>query len=172
MMRSKIKLQSLLDLYNPAKYSLEVCKAKEERWTEKIEKSFLEHQEDYYRYQDYADSISHPENGLWDDESLSSITEAVSQYMVEMSFRAFYSSSNNDSALGNANNGVGDVYNKTKGHSMEEKVKAYIMKQYETRPGLDKVDSYTNITNIPVPSDAIIDTFVYNILVVWFHLIT
>ena len=98
-------------------------------WTEKIEKSFLEHQEDYYRYQDYADSISHPENGLWDDESLSSITEAVSQYMVEMSFRAFYSSSNNDSALGNANNGVGDVYNKTKGHSMEEKVKAYIMKQ-------------------------------------------
>ena len=164
MMRSKIKLQSLLDLYNPAKYSLEVCKAKEEMWTEKIEKSFLEHQEDYYRYQDYADSISHPENGLWDDESLSSITEAVSQYMVEMSFRAFYSSSNNDSALGNANNGVGDVYNKTKGHSMEEKVKAYIMKQYETRPGLGKVDSYTNITNIPVPSDAIIDTFKPNII--------
>ena len=35
----------------------------------------------------------------------------------------------------NANNGLGDVYDKIKGHPKEEEVKADIMKQYETRPG-------------------------------------
>ena len=32
MMRSIVKLQSLLDLYKPSKYSPEVCQAKEELW--------------------------------------------------------------------------------------------------------------------------------------------
>ena len=35
----------------------------------------------------------------------------------------------------NANNGLGDVYDKIKGHPKEDEVKADIMKQYETRPG-------------------------------------
>ena len=48
MMRSMVKLKSLLELYKPDKYSPEVCRAKEEMWTEKIERSFLELQEDMY----------------------------------------------------------------------------------------------------------------------------
>jgi monomeric isocitrate dehydrogenase len=35
----------------------------------------------------------------------------------------------------NPNNGLGDVYDKIKGHAAEAEVKADIEKQYETRPG-------------------------------------
>ena len=35
----------------------------------------------------------------------------------------------------NPNNGLGDVYDKIKGHPAEAEVKADIEKQYETRPG-------------------------------------
>merc|ERR1711936_1455872 len=64
----------------------------------------------------------------------------------------------------NANNGVGDVYDKIKGHPMEEEVKADIMKQYETRPGLAMVDSNNGITNLHVPSDVIIDASMPNVI--------
>merc|ERR1712110_648095 len=64
----------------------------------------------------------------------------------------------------NANNGVGDVYDKIKGHPMEEEVKADIMKQYETRPGLAMVDSNAGITNLHVPSDVIIDASMPNVV--------
>ena len=43
----------------------------------------------------------------------------------------------------NVNNGIGAVYDKIKGHPMEEEVKPDIMKQYKTRPGLAMVDSNT-----------------------------
>ena len=58
---------------------------------------------------------------------------------------------------GNANNGVGDVYDKIKGHSMEEEVKADITKQDETRPGPAIVDTNAGITNLHVPGNVIID---------------
>merc|ERR1712110_567704 len=64
----------------------------------------------------------------------------------------------------NANNGVGDVYDKIKGHPIEEEVKADIMKQYETRPGLAMVDSNAGITNLHVPSDVIIDASMPNVV--------
>merc|ERR1712088_288045 len=64
----------------------------------------------------------------------------------------------------NANNGVGDVYDKIKGHAKEEEVKADIMKQYETRPGLAMVDSNNGITNLHVPSDVIIDASMPNVV--------
>merc|ERR1719230_2296622 len=62
------------------------------------------------------------------------------------------------------NNGIGDVYDKIKGHPMEEEVKADIMKQYETRPGLAMVDSNAGITNLHVPSDVIIDASMPNVI--------
>ena len=62
----------------------------------------------------------------------------------------------------NVNNGLGDVYDKIKGHPMEEEIKADIMKQYETRPGLAMVDSNAGITNLHVPSDVIIDASMPN----------
>jgi len=62
------------------------------------------------------------------------------------------------------NNGIGDVYDKIKGHPMEEEVKADIMKQYETRPGLAMVDSNNGITNLHVPSDVIIDASMPNVI--------
>merc|ERR1711881_478522 len=62
------------------------------------------------------------------------------------------------------NNGIGDVYDKIKGHPMEEEVKADIMKQYETRPGLAMVDSNNGITNLHVPSDVIIDASMPNVV--------
>merc|ERR1712079_142258 len=64
----------------------------------------------------------------------------------------------------NANNGLGDVYDKIKGHPKEEEVKADIMKQYETRPGLAMVDSNNGITNLHVPSDVIIDASMPNVI--------
>jgi len=64
----------------------------------------------------------------------------------------------------NANNGVGDVYDKIKGHAKEEEVKADILKQYETRPGLAMVDSNNGITNLHVPSDVIIDASMPNVV--------
>merc|ERR550519_867795 len=64
----------------------------------------------------------------------------------------------------NANNGIGDVYDKIKGHAMEAEVKADIEKQYETRPGLAMVDSNNGITNLHVPSDVIIDASMPNVV--------
>jgi len=63
-----------------------------------------------------------------------------------------------------ANNGIGDVYDKIKGHPKEEEIKADIMKQYETRPGLAMVDSNNGITNLHVPSDVIIDASMPNVV--------
>merc|ERR1712088_1071533 len=64
----------------------------------------------------------------------------------------------------NANNGIGDVYDKIKGHAKEAEVKADILKQYETRPGLAMVDSNNGITNLHVPSDVIIDASMPNVV--------
>merc|ERR1712168_754984 len=64
----------------------------------------------------------------------------------------------------NANNGIGDVYDKIKGHAKEAEIKADIMKQYETRPGLAMVDSNNGITNLHVPSDVIIDASMPNVV--------
>ena len=63
----------------------------------------------------------------------------------------------------NANNGIGDVYDKIKGHPKEAEVKADLEKQYETRPGLAMVDSNNGITNLHVPSDVIIDASMPNV---------
>ena len=41
----------------------------------------------------------------------------------------------------NANNGLGDVYDKIKGHPQQAEVEAAISQSYETRPGLAMVDS-------------------------------
>ena len=57
----------------------------------------------------------------------------------------------------NANDGLGSVYDKIKGHAAEETVKADIAATYEKRPGLAMVDSGRGITNLHVPSDVIID---------------
>ena len=57
----------------------------------------------------------------------------------------------------NANNGLGSIYEKIKGHAKEEQVKADIAATYEKRPGLAMVDSGRGITNLHVPSDVIID---------------
>merc|ERR1712198_602447 len=64
----------------------------------------------------------------------------------------------------NVNNGLGDLYDKIKGHPMEGEVKADIMKQYESRPGLAMVDSDNGITNLHVPSDVIIDASMPNVV--------
>merc|ERR1719394_2406283 len=64
----------------------------------------------------------------------------------------------------NPNNGLGDVYDKIKGHPAEAEVKADIEKQYETRPGLAMVDSNNGITNLHVPSNVIIDASMPNVV--------
>merc|ERR1719259_1241815 len=55
----------------------------------------------------------------------------------------------------NANNGLGDVYEKIKGHPKEAEVVADLAATYESRPGLAMVDSDNGITNLHVPSDVI-----------------
>merc|ERR1711872_495486 len=64
----------------------------------------------------------------------------------------------------NLNNGIGDIYDKLKGHAQEAEIKADILKQYETRPGLAMVDSNNGITNLHVPSDVIIDASMPNVI--------
>merc|ERR1712025_153916 len=64
----------------------------------------------------------------------------------------------------NVNNGLGDIYDKIKGHPKQAEVEADIMKQYETRPGLAMVDSNNGIANLHVPSDVIIDASMPNVI--------
>merc|ERR1711936_597653 len=62
------------------------------------------------------------------------------------------------------NNGIGDVYDKIKGHPKEEEIIADIDAAYATRPGLAMVDSAKGITNLHVPSDVIIDASMPNVV--------
>merc|ERR1711899_104526 len=64
----------------------------------------------------------------------------------------------------NVNNGLGDLYEKIKGHPAEAEVKADIDAAYATRPGLAMVDSDKGITNLHVPSDVIIDASMPNVV--------
>jgi len=57
----------------------------------------------------------------------------------------------------NPNNGLGDVYDKIKGHASCAEVESDLTACYRTRPGLAMVDSGKGITNLHVPSDVIID---------------
>merc|ERR1719381_408776 len=62
------------------------------------------------------------------------------------------------------NNGLGDLYEKIKGHPKQAEMEADIMATYETRPGLAMVDSNKGITNLHVPSDVIIDASMPNVV--------
>merc|ERR1719309_577381 len=64
----------------------------------------------------------------------------------------------------NVNNGLGDIYDKIKGHPKRAEVEADIMATYKTRPGLAMVDSNKGITNLHVPSDVIIDASMPNVV--------
>lgn len=64
----------------------------------------------------------------------------------------------------NVNNGLGDVYDKIKGHPKQAEVEADIMATYEKRPSLAMVDSGKGITNLHVPSDVIIDASMPNVV--------
>jgi len=59
----------------------------------------------------------------------------------------------------NANNGLGDVYEKIKTLSADQQaeIKADIQAVYSVRPSLAMVDSDKGITNLHVPSDVIVD---------------
>jgi len=64
----------------------------------------------------------------------------------------------------NVNNGLGDVYDKIKGHPKQAEVEADLMDTYNRRPGLAMVDSNNGITNLHVPSDVIIDASMPNVV--------
>merc|ERR1712180_105194 len=64
----------------------------------------------------------------------------------------------------NVNNGLGDLYEKIKGHPKEAEIEADIDAAYATRPGLAMVDSDKGITNLHVPSDVIIDASMPNVV--------
>jgi len=64
----------------------------------------------------------------------------------------------------NPNNGLGDVYDKIKGHPKQAEVEADLMETYKKRPGLAMVDSNNGITNLHVPSDVIIDASMPNVV--------
>merc|ERR1739844_369474 len=64
----------------------------------------------------------------------------------------------------NVNNGLGDLYEKIKGHPKEAEIMADIDAAYATRPGLAMVDSDKGITNLHVPSDVIIDASMPNVV--------
>merc|ERR1719290_964967 len=57
----------------------------------------------------------------------------------------------------NVNNGLGDIYDKIRGHAKQTEVEADILHCYNSRPRVAMVDSSKGITNFHVPSDVIID---------------
>jgi len=57
----------------------------------------------------------------------------------------------------NVNNGLGDIYDKIRGHAKQTEVETDIMHCYNKRPRVAMVDSNKGITNFHVPSDVIID---------------
>merc|ERR550534_2364141 len=57
----------------------------------------------------------------------------------------------------NVNNGLGDLYDKVKGHPKQAEVEEDVQNVYLSRPSLAMVDSSKGITNLHVPSDVIID---------------
>jgi len=66
----------------------------------------------------------------------------------------------------NANNGIGDVYDKIGSLPADKKaeIEADLEAVYETRPRLAMVDSRKGITNLHVPSDVIIDASMPNVI--------
>merc|ERR1711997_40164 len=64
----------------------------------------------------------------------------------------------------NVHGGLGDLYEKIKGHAKEAEIIADIDAAYATRPGLAMVDSDKGITNLHVPSDVIIDASMPNVV--------
>ncbi len=56
-----------------------------------------------------------------------------------------------------ANNGIGDVYNKVASSNKREEIEAAIKAVYAKQPALAMVNSDKGITNLHVPSDVIID---------------
>merc|ERR1712079_24553 len=57
----------------------------------------------------------------------------------------------------NVNNGLGDIYDKIRGHAKQTEVETDILRCYSSRPKVAMVDSSKGITNFHVPSDVIID---------------
>jgi len=57
----------------------------------------------------------------------------------------------------NPNNGLGDVYDKIRGHAKQVEIESDLASCSASRPGLAMVDSSKGITNLHVPSDVIID---------------
>merc|ERR1712025_955252 len=80
-------------------------------------------------------------------------------HMVKVFFKSVFEKHGKlfDELKVNPNNGLGDVYDKIKGHPAAAEVEADLAACYVTRPGLAMVDSSKGITNLHVPSDVIID---------------
>ena len=57
----------------------------------------------------------------------------------------------------NANNGLGELYNKIAGHELENEIKAAIEQAIAQGPDIAMVNSDKGITNLHVPSDVIVD---------------
>ncbi|MBN6710183.1 NADP-dependent isocitrate dehydrogenase [Haemophilus haemoglobinophilus] len=57
----------------------------------------------------------------------------------------------------NANNGLGELYNKIAGHEQEKEIKAAIEQAIAQGPDIAMVNSDKGITNLHVPSDVIVD---------------
>ena len=64
----------------------------------------------------------------------------------------------------NPNNGIGDVYDKIKGHEKQAEVEQALNEVYNTRPPLAMVNSDKGVTNLHVPSDIIIDASMPNVV--------
>jgi len=64
----------------------------------------------------------------------------------------------------NPNNGLGDIYDKIKGHPKQAEIEADIQAQYDSRPRIAMVDSRKGITNLHVPSDIIVDASMPNVV--------
>ena len=81
ILSSSSKLKTYLDLYKPAKYSPEVCRAKEEIWTDKVERALMELNETTFRLKELDEDYDH-------DNTIKDIIQAVSDFTLAISVRA------------------------------------------------------------------------------------
>ena len=80
---SVVKLKTYLNLYKPSKYSPEICRAKEEVWTDNNEKALLDLNEHTFRLKDFDEKYDQ-------DRTIAEMTGAVSEFTLEINLRAMF----------------------------------------------------------------------------------
>ena len=122
ILSSSSKLKTYLDLYKPSKYSPEVCRAKEEIWTDKVERALMELNENTFRLKELDEDYDH-------DNTIKDIIQAVSDFTLAISVRAMSISGPGSQV---PNQSLSQNVSSVSDSSMNERRKAVAMVEVDT----------------------------------------